>query len=69
MLNFRWPACDEVYIDDLVVISGDGCNLSFFCDDVEGDCECAIHFFVEVGVIAEIGAFEKVFDLGGACGT
>jgi hypothetical protein len=51
------------------VVSGDGCNLSFFCDDMEGDCERAIHFFVEVGVIAEIGAFEEVFDLGGVCGT
>jgi hypothetical protein len=43
--------------------------LPFFSDDMEGDCERAIHFFVEVGVVAEIGAFEEVFDLGGACGT
>ena len=51
------------------MVSADGCYLSFFCDDIEGDGERAIHLFVEVGVIAEIGSLEKVFYLGGEGGT
>lgn len=69
VLNFRWPAWLYVYIDDFSVVSGDGCDLAFLCDDIEGKGEGAMHLFEEVGVVAEVGPLEKILDLRGRGGT
>lgn len=59
------PAYALAYIDDFSVVAGDGCDLAFLSDDVEGDGEGAIHLLIEVSVVGEIRSLEKVLHLDG----
>jgi hypothetical protein len=58
-----------MYIDYFCVVAGNGCHFSFLGDDVKRDGEGAIHLLVEVGVVAEVGAFEEVLHLRGGRDT
>lgn len=53
-----------MYVDDLLFIVGDGCDLALLGDEIERDGEVGLHLLVEVGVVAEVLAAQQVADLG-----
>ena len=51
------------YIDDLLLIVGDGCDFAFLSDEVKRKGEVGLHLLVEISVVAEVVAGEQVADL------